>query len=79
MSKTGTTRVTVKSGEPRPRGDTDWVRLAAMTDREVVAAARTDPDAQPLTPEQLAGMRRVSQRSLQRDTQGMMTVLKETS
>lgn len=60
MSKTGTTRVTVKSGEPRPRGDTDWARVGAMADQEVVAAAQTDPDAQPLTPEQLAGMLRVS-------------------
>jgi len=32
MSKTGTTRVTVKSGEPRPKGDTDWARLGAITD-----------------------------------------------
>src|SRR6266576_6840145 len=31
-----------------------------MTDEEVVAAAKSDPDAQPLTPEQLAKMRRVS-------------------
>ena len=60
MSKTGTTRVTVKSGEPRPRGDTDWTRFSAMTDQEVVAAAQTDPDAPPLAPEQLARMRRVS-------------------
>ncbi|CAN5566010.1 hypothetical protein BH10PSE7_BH10PSE7_44190 [soil metagenome] len=60
MSKTGITRVTVKSGEPRPRGDTDWARLGAMTDQEVVAAAQADPDAPPLTPEQLARLRRVS-------------------
>ncbi|MCC6920695.1 MAG: XRE family transcriptional regulator [Alphaproteobacteria bacterium] len=31
-----------------------------MTDDEVMAAALADPDAQPLTPEQLARMRRVS-------------------
>jgi putative transcriptional regulator len=60
MSKTGTTRVTVKAGEPHPRGDTDWARLDAMTDEEVVASALSDPDAQPLSPEQLARMRRVS-------------------
>jgi putative transcriptional regulator len=60
MSKTGTTRVTVKPGEPLPRGATDWARLDAMTDEEIVAAAMSDPDAQPLTPEQLAKMRRVS-------------------
>src|SRR3979409_1196162 len=60
MRKTGITRVIVKSGEPLPRGDTDWARLDAMTDEEVEAAALSDPDAQPLTPEQLAKMRRVS-------------------
>lgn len=60
MSKTGTTRVTVKPGKPRPRGNTDWARLEAMTDAEAMAAASSDPDAPPLTPEQLARMRRVS-------------------
>jgi putative transcriptional regulator len=45
MSKTGTTRVTLKLGELPPRGDTDWARLDAMTDEEVVAAALSDPDA----------------------------------
>jgi putative transcriptional regulator len=58
--KTGTTRVTVKSGETPPRGNTDWAQLDAMSDQEVMAAALSDPDAQPLTPGQLAGMRRVS-------------------
>jgi putative transcriptional regulator len=60
MSKTGTTRVTAKPGEPLARGDTDWARLDAMTDEQVVAAALSDPDAQPLSPEQLAKMRSVS-------------------
>jgi putative transcriptional regulator len=60
MSKTGTTRVTVKPGDAPSRGDTDWARLDAMTDDEVLAAALADPDAQPLRPEELAKMRRVS-------------------
>lgn len=38
---------------------TDWVRLRAMTDEEVHAAALSDPDAQPLTQERIAQMRRV--------------------
>ena len=71
MSKTGTTRVTVKSGEPLPRGRTDWTRLDAMSDKEVIAAARSDPDAQPLTPEQLAKMRRVSRVKVLRQRLGM--------
>jgi putative transcriptional regulator len=38
---------------------TDWERLRAMTDDEVMAAALADPDAQPLSEAQLAGMKRV--------------------
>src|SRR5271156_6017269 len=71
MSKTGTTRVTVKPGEALPRGDTDWARLVAMTDEEVTAAALSDRDAQPLAPEQLAGMRRVSRVKALRQRLGM--------
>ena len=71
MSKTGTTRVTVKPGDILPRGDTDWARLDAMTDEEVVAAALSDPDAQPLTPEQLSKMRRVSRVKVMRQRLGM--------
>jgi putative transcriptional regulator len=40
-------------------GKTDWARLDAMTDEEVLAAAKSDPDAQPLTRGQLKRMRRV--------------------
>ena len=42
-----------------------------MTDEEVTAAALSDPDAQPLTPEQLAGMRRVSRIKILRQRLGM--------
>ena len=41
------------------RGKTDWSRLDAMTEEEIEAAARSDPDAQPLTEAQLKRMRRV--------------------
>src|ERR1700681_4840149 len=71
MSKTGTTRVTVKPGDTLPRGDTDWARLDAMTDEEVMAAALSDPDAQPLTPERLAKMRPVSRVKVLRQRLGM--------
>jgi putative transcriptional regulator len=33
-------------------GRTDWARLRAMTDDEVMAAALDDPDAQPIKPEE---------------------------
>ena len=71
MSKTGTTRITVKPGDSLPRGKTDWARLDGMTDAEVMAAALSDPDAQPLTPEQLAKMRRVSRVKVLRQRLGM--------
>ena len=71
MSKTGTTRMTVKHGDTLPRVRTDWAQLDAMTDEEVLAAARSDPDAPPLTPEQLAKMRRVSRVKVLRQRLGM--------
>jgi putative transcriptional regulator len=42
------------------RTATDWTRFDAVTDEGVLAAALSDPDAQPLTRRQLARMRRVS-------------------
>ncbi len=42
-------------GSTHPLEDkTDWQRLRAMTDEQVTAAALSDPDAQPLTAEQLS-------------------------
>ena len=60
MSKTAPTRATLRPGDTLPKGVADWARLDAMTDEEARAAALSDPDAQPLSQEQLAGMRRVS-------------------
>jgi hypothetical protein len=40
-------------------GKHDWSRFDALTDEEVHAAALADPDAQPLTEERLARMKRV--------------------
>jgi putative transcriptional regulator len=71
MSKTGTTRVSVKPGGKLPRGNTDWARLDAMSDEEVRAAALSDPDAQPLGPERLARMQRVSRVKVLRQRLGM--------
>ncbi len=71
MSKTGITRLTVKTGEPLPKGATDWQRLDAMTDEEVIAAALADPDAQPSTSGKLASMRRVSRVKVLRQRLGM--------
>jgi putative transcriptional regulator len=40
--------------DPTPEGKTDWERVDKLTDEEVEAAAVSDPDAQPLTHEDLA-------------------------
>ena len=45
---------------PHKAAESDWARLETMTDEEVLAAAKADPDAQPLTPAQLKRMRRIS-------------------
>lgn len=71
MSKTGTMRVIMKPGEIPPRGKTDWARLNAMTDEEAIAAALSDPDAPPLTPEQSGRMRRASRVKVLRQRLGM--------
>lgn len=65
------TRVTVNPGEKPPAGNTDWAAVDAMTDDEVMAAALSDPDAQPLTRKQLARMQRVSRVKLLRERLGM--------
>jgi putative transcriptional regulator len=71
MSKTSTTRVKTKAGEALPKGQTDWKYLAELGDEEATAAALSDPDAQPLTAEQLARMRRVSRVKVLRQRLGM--------
>jgi putative transcriptional regulator len=42
-----------------PQGKTNWKELDAVSDAEIKRRARSDPDAQPLTREQLAAMRRI--------------------
>ncbi len=69
MKKTATTRVTAKSGDRK--GATDWKRLNAMSDADVRKAALSDPDAQPLSREQLSKMRRVSRVKALRERMGL--------
>ena len=49
----------------------DWSRADAMTDEEILAAALSDPDAQPLTPERLARMKPTSRTRLIRRALGL--------
>jgi len=56
----GTIVQVLPDGSTKPLKDkTDWARVRAMIDEEVMAAAMSDPDAQPMTPEQLRTARRV--------------------
>jgi putative transcriptional regulator len=58
MKKSGIVRVAHKPGDPFPKTNTDWARVAALTDEEVHAAALADPDAQPL-PRDMKGLTRI--------------------
>ena len=40
-------------------GETDWDQIDALTDEDVEAAALSDPDCPPLSPEQLKEFRRI--------------------
>ncbi|MDQ2654353.1 MAG: hypothetical protein M3Z20_15070 [Chloroflexota bacterium] len=64
------TSVTADVIEEEP---TDWARVLAMTPEEVMEAARSDPDAQPMTREQLARMRRFPDPVRIRDDLNQMT------
>ena len=39
---------------------TDWPRVRAMTEKDIIAAAKSDPDAPLLTPQELKGFKRVN-------------------
>lgn len=42
------------------KGKTDWKKLHSLTEKELQAAAKLDPDAQPLTASQLKKFKRVA-------------------
>jgi uncharacterized protein (DUF4415 family) len=44
---------------PLPKGETDWAALNAKTEQQLLAEALSDPDALPLTDEELALFERV--------------------
>ena len=51
-------RVTLDPAKPR-RSRTDWSRVDALSDEEIEHAARADPDAPPLSDEELARFQRI--------------------
>ena len=52
MSEENITRVTLDPDNPS-KGKIDWEQVDTMTEEEAHAAASSDPDVQPLTPEEL--------------------------
>lgn len=40
--------------DPKPKSRTDWARVDRITDEDIEAAALADPDALPMTQEELA-------------------------
>jgi hypothetical protein len=70
MSKKRTSKMVRYSLSRLPSDKTDWERLDAMTDGEVAAAARSDPNALPLSPGQLAKMRRAPRVKVMRSAPG---------
>ena len=60
MSKSVTGKLVRYRREDLPPSETDWAKVMALTEEEILARALADPDAQPLTPEKLARMKRAS-------------------
>ncbi len=57
MSEENITRIKLDPNNP-PEGDTDWQRVRAMTEEEIIANALSDPDNPPMTEEELSKFRR---------------------
>jgi putative transcriptional regulator len=66
MQKTSK-RKAKKAGRPR----LDWREFDALTDAQILAAARSDPDAKPLTDADLKRMKRAPQAKVIRQAQKM--------
>ena len=48
MKKTGLISVEHNPGDPPIKTNTDWAAVAALTDEQIEAAVRDDPDAAPI-------------------------------
>jgi len=72
LTSDGTLVQVLPDGSTRPLPDrTNWARVDAMTDEQIHAAAMADPDARPMTPEELAKARRVPRVKTLRRALGM--------
>lgn len=52
-------RIIIKSLDELPSGKTDWSKVKKMKEEEVIAAAKSDPDAAPNTLKELHQFKRV--------------------
>jgi putative transcriptional regulator len=59
MKRSGTIKVSHEPGDPPVATDTNWEKVASLTNAEVEAAAQADPDARPLTPGDAGRLRRL--------------------
>jgi putative transcriptional regulator len=59
------------STSPLPPDSTDWTALRTMTDADIDAAALSDEDNPPLTPDREARLRRVPQVKVMRRAMGL--------
>jgi len=48
MKKTGLISIKHEPGDPTIKTDTDWAAVDALTDEQIEAAVRDDPDAAPI-------------------------------
>jgi putative transcriptional regulator len=55
MKKTGLISVEHNPGDPPIETDTDWAAVEALTDEQIEAAVRDDPDAAPIRFFELSG------------------------
>lgn len=46
----------------RIKGKTNWEKVSSLTEKQIISAAKSDPDARPLTREQLKKFKRVNSR-----------------
>jgi putative transcriptional regulator len=54
MSRKNTIVVNHNPGDPLPDTDTDWATMNAMTDEDIQQGIAADPDANPITEEDIA-------------------------
>ena len=76
MREENITRVTLDPDNPS-KGETDWEQVDTMTEEEIHAAALSDPDAQPVTPEELEEFKPVTDAKAIRESINLSEFSKE--